>query len=84
MKEILVTGRTLPEGYHKALMALYEQGDTVPCPDYHTEQKEVSMTMVIDYTYIYWVPGVRAVPVRDARRHFGFRDRKRKLGLYLS
>ena len=48
MKEILVTGRTLPEGYHKALMALYEQGDTVPCPDYHTEQKEVSMTMVIE------------------------------------
>ena len=48
MKEILVTGTTLPEAYHKALLELHERGDFTPCPDYHTNQKECSMTMVVE------------------------------------
>lgn len=48
MKEILVTGKTLPETYHKALVELYNNGELVPCPDYNTTQKEVSMTMYIE------------------------------------
>lgn len=48
MKEILVTGKTLPETYHKALVELHNNGELVPCPDYNTTQKEVSMTMYIE------------------------------------
>ena len=47
MKEILVSGRTLPEAYHQALRALHTQGEVCPCPDYHTTQKEVTMTMQV-------------------------------------
>ena len=47
MKEIAVYGETLPEAYHMALIALYEQGEESPCPDYGTTQREVSMTMVV-------------------------------------
>lgn len=47
MKEILVTARTLPEAYHQSLLLLENEGDIVPCPDYNTNQKELSMTLVI-------------------------------------
>lgn len=47
MQEFLVNRYTLPEAYHAALMQLYNFGNVVPCPDYNTEQKEISMTMVI-------------------------------------
>lgn len=40
---------TLPRAYHAALAALYANGEHVPCPDYNTTQKELSMTMVVDY-----------------------------------
>jgi thymidylate synthase len=48
MKEALVQGKTLPEAYHKALMALYTEGDITECPDYDQKQKELSMTMYVD------------------------------------
>lgn len=40
-------GLTLPEAYHEALRLLYEHGETVPCPDWNTEQKEICLTMVV-------------------------------------
>ena len=46
MKEIFIQERTLPEAYHKALLAL-EDAPVIPCPDWNTEQKEVSMTYVV-------------------------------------
>ena len=46
MKEVFVEGRTLPEAYHKALLAL-QDAPVIPCPDWNTEQKEVSMTYVV-------------------------------------
>ncbi len=46
MDEIFVKERTLPEAYHKALMAL-QNAPVIPCPDWNTEQKEVSMTYVV-------------------------------------
>lgn len=48
MKEILVYGRTLPCAYHIALVDLNEYGEISPCPDYNTNQKELSMTMVVE------------------------------------
>lgn len=47
MGEFLVNRYSLPEAYHQALMTLYNFGNVVPCPDWNTEQKEVSMTMVV-------------------------------------
>ena len=49
MKEILVTGNTLPEAYHKALAALEKEGETGACEDWGCSQKEVSMTMVVEH-----------------------------------
>ena len=46
MKEVFVEGKTLPEAYHKALLAL-EDAPVIPCPFWNTEQKEVSMTYVV-------------------------------------
>ncbi len=46
MDEIFVKERTLPEAYHKALMAL-QNAPVTPCPDWNTDQKEVSMTYVV-------------------------------------
>ena len=46
MDEIFVKERTLPEAYHKALMAL-QDAPVTPCPDWNTDQKEVSMTYVV-------------------------------------
>ena len=48
MKEIFVTGKTLPEAYHNALKELYENGETVDCPDYDQLQKECSMTICVE------------------------------------
>lgn len=48
MKEILINGATLPEAYHRSLLALQEEGDYTPCPDYNTNQKECSMTLVVE------------------------------------
>ena len=48
MKELGAYGQTLPEAYHETLIALGRWGDIVPCPDYNTSQKEVSMTMVVE------------------------------------
>jgi len=48
MKEIFVTGKTLPEAYHNALKELYENGEIVDCPDYSQLQKECSMTVFVE------------------------------------
>ena len=40
MHELFVKGMSLPEAYHNALLALYENNDELPCPDYNTNQKE--------------------------------------------
>lgn len=48
MREMAVNGQTLPIAYHKALTALHSFGEEVPCPDYNTSQKEISMTMVVE------------------------------------
>lgn len=47
MYELLISRRTLPEAYHDALKYLDILGDIVPCPDYNTMQKEVSMTIQV-------------------------------------
>lgn len=46
MREILVSGNSLPEAYHASLIALSKDGELTPCPDYNTNQKECSMTIV--------------------------------------
>jgi thymidylate synthase len=48
MIELFVRGTTLPEAYHNALVALHENNDEVPCPDYDTRQKEASVTYVVE------------------------------------
>lgn len=48
MEEILVKGINLPQAYHRALIALHEDGEITPCEDYNTTQKECSMTMVVE------------------------------------
>lgn len=48
MKEILVTGASLPDAYHRALKQLATETEIVPCDDWNTTQKEVSMTMVVN------------------------------------
>jgi thymidylate synthase len=47
LHELFVTGNTLPEAYHAALVALREKHDDVPCPDYSTNQIESSCTFVV-------------------------------------
>lgn len=47
MKECRVYGISLPDAYHNALLDLDLWGEELPCPDYNTKQKEVSMTMVV-------------------------------------
>ena len=47
MKEILVTGKNLPEAYHKAILELHKQGEVSECPDYNQKQKECTMTMEV-------------------------------------
>lgn len=48
MKEIFVTGNTLPQAYHKALLALDAEGDILSCNDWGQQQKEVSMTYFVE------------------------------------
>lgn len=48
MNEFIVYGKTLPEAYHESLLVLQEEAPIVPCPDYNTEQKEISMTIVVE------------------------------------
>ena len=48
MTEFFVHGRTLPEAYHRALDALKCCGEEVPCPDYNTSQKEISITFTVE------------------------------------
>lgn len=47
MDEYLAAGRSLPEAYHLALRLLRDRGELSPCPDYHTNQKELSMTIQV-------------------------------------
>jgi len=44
----MVHGVSLPEAYHKAIMALHTEGDVVSCNDWDQLQKEVSMTYVAE------------------------------------
>jgi thymidylate synthase len=48
MKEFFITGESLPEAYHKALLALGEHGDMADCPDYGQAQKECTMTVRVE------------------------------------
>ena len=47
MREYIAEGRSLPEAYHRSLELLYEKGEVTPCPDYNTNQKELSMTLFV-------------------------------------
>ena len=48
MYEAFVRGTTLPEAYHKALIELDKNGQITTCSAYGQNQKELSMTMVVD------------------------------------
>lgn len=47
MREVLIEALTLPEAYHASLRALREKGEITPCPDYGTNQRELSMTFTV-------------------------------------
>lgn len=47
MQEYLVRGVSLPDAYHEALLHL-QHAPVIPCPEWNTNQKEVSMTMVVE------------------------------------
>lgn len=47
MEEVLCYGKTLPMAYHQSLVMLNE-APIVPCPDWNTEQKEISMTFTVE------------------------------------
>ena len=49
MRECISWGKTLPEAYHKALRLLRMHGQEVPCPDYNTSQKEITLTMMVEH-----------------------------------
>ena len=46
--ELIARGHTLPQAYHSALLML-NSAPIIPCPEWNTEMKEVSMTMVVDF-----------------------------------
>ena len=48
MKEYVCFGDTLPEAYHSALSIL-QLAPIIPCPEWNTRQKEVSMTMIVGH-----------------------------------
>jgi len=48
MYEAFVSGKTLPEAYHNALVQLYKHGEVVSCADYNQSQKELSMTIAVE------------------------------------
>jgi thymidylate synthase len=52
MIEDVVRGNTLPRAYHYALRSLWQNGEHVPCPDYNTNQRELSMTMVVERPFM--------------------------------
>lgn len=47
MRDIHVTGETLPEAYHEALKKLWALGERCDCTDWHTRAIELSMTMTV-------------------------------------
>ena len=47
MIDIQVTGKTLPEAYHNALLKLWELGERCDCTDWRTKTIELSMTMTV-------------------------------------
>jgi len=47
MIEHFVQEKTLPDAYHGAIYALKLRGLQVPCPDWNTNQQELSMTFVV-------------------------------------
>ncbi|MBR5730393.1 MAG: hypothetical protein IKX89_00425 [Firmicutes bacterium] len=47
MKEVLIKGKTLPESYHAALLALGKEGEISDCADWNTTQRELSMTFQV-------------------------------------
>ena len=47
MEEVLCFGKTLPIAYHQSLVLLNE-APIIPCPDWNTEQKEISMTFTVE------------------------------------
>ena len=49
MKEYMVQRDTLSEAYHAALTNLFNCGDVTDCADWNTKQKELSMTMVVNF-----------------------------------
>ena len=49
MREFIAWGDTLPEAYHDALMLLNNHGEEVPCSDYNTSQKEITLTMEVKH-----------------------------------
>lgn len=48
MQEYIAHGVNLPEAYHRSLELLVDCGTVSPCPDYGTNQKELSMTMYVE------------------------------------
>lgn len=48
MNELFVSGESLPEVYHEALLALCYNGEECKCSDYKTIQLESSLTMVVE------------------------------------
>lgn len=47
MRDIHVTGETLPSAYHLALYNLRQWGDWVSCTDWNTRALEISLTMTV-------------------------------------
>jgi len=47
MTEKLIHGKTLPQAYHAALVALQNEGDIISCDDWAQKQKEISMNFVV-------------------------------------
>jgi thymidylate synthase len=48
MYDLHVTGISLADAYHGALVALHDFHEEMPCPDYNTRQKEASVTFVVE------------------------------------
>jgi len=48
MNESMSIGRTLPEAYHKMLLALHDHGELCKCSDWNTTQRELSATLVVE------------------------------------
>lgn len=47
MIDVLSTGMTLPDAYHKSLTDLFMHGRISDCPDWNTTQKEISCTLKV-------------------------------------